>query len=291
MTPQKRASQSSKLVGRAFPFHQLRTSSRFAIAGALTALFVVPVSVAAFQLNDKSSIQARPGFIFLYVILFAWIWGWVVSIVRYRTIVHATYQKEFLIPKGGWKFSWANRLRWVLVWCSAISWAVMILTGSRKSVDPDSIAVSPWAFTSFVLAGMVAIGMTAILTGLKPELGETGALHLEKARGLSEEIRGHEASLKDKTESIASSLGERIAKRILDLERIHGEIDNAERKRQLIQREVNSEMLALNREIYAQGSRRELFRQWGFVIVSFALGFVVNWLSTPALELFRGFHF
>ena len=59
----------------------------------------------------------------------------------------------------------------------------------------------------------------------------------------------------------------------------------------LIQREVNSEMLALNREIYAQGSRRELFRQWGFVIVSFALGFVVNWLSTPALELFRGFHF
>jgi hypothetical protein len=86
------------------------------------------------------------------------------------------------------------------------------------------------------------------------------------------------------------SLGERISKRIVDLERLSEEFGNAQRTQELIQAAVDAEMLALSREVYGRSARRERQRQWGFELLSFVLGFVVNGLTPSVLDLFRGIH-
>jgi hypothetical protein len=89
---------------------------------------------------------------------------------------------------------------------------------------------------------------------------------------------------------VAQSLAERISARISDLEALTGQVGSAERKRELIQTEVDAEMRALSQEIYGASERKSLRQQWWFVGLSFVLGFLVNWLSGPMLELFHKIH-
>jgi hypothetical protein len=49
-------------------------------------------------------------------------------------------------------------------------------------------------------------------------------------------------------------------------------------------------MRTLSQEIYGASERKSLRQQWWFVGLSFVLGFFVNWLSGPMLELFHKIH-
>jgi len=166
----------------------------------------------------------------------------------------------------------------------------MVLTGHTTPTHPNTVTVSPWLAFAFALTGIGALVLTSISSDRPAGIASSEAFHLEEARGMQSQIQMHEANLKDKTDSIAESLGERISKRIGDLERLSDEVGSAQRKRELIQREVDSEMQALNREIYDISARRDRRRQWSFALLSFVLGFVVNGLTAPVVDLFRGIH-
>jgi hypothetical protein len=290
MASKRQSGSPQMLGGEAFPVHQFKRSSQYALRGTFITLFVVPVSVGAFRINDSSSVSARPCFIFVYVALFGWTVGWLASFLKYRALVLATYDKALLVAGSTRRFSWASRARWILAWLSATSWAVMMLAARIAQTHPNTVAVSPWLALASFLTGIAALVLTGILSNRVTGIASSEAFHLEEARGLKDEIKIHEASLRDKTDSIAESLGERISKRLADLERLSGEVGSSQRKRELIQTEVDAEMQALNREIYGISARRDRRRQWGFVLLSFVLGFVVNGLTAPVLDLFHGIH-
>ena len=268
------------LGGREFPVHQFKTASRFAAAGAIVALFLVPMSISAFQANDPTSVKARPGLIVIFALLAVWTFGWLINAIKYRALIRTAYDRNLLVPGGGWRVLWANRARWVFTWAAALSWAAILLSGHRGKSNEYSISVSLWLALAFTLIGILALmlNLSMMLSGAGLE---SEAARLEKARGLRDDIRDHEAKLEDRTDSIAQSLAERITARISDLEALSGQIGSAERKRELIQTEVDAEMRALNQEIYGASERKARRQQWWFVALSFILGFVVNWLSDP----------
>jgi hypothetical protein len=290
MAPRRQSSSPQRLGGKAFPAHQLKRSLQYAFCGALIFLFIAPWNISAFRTNDSSSVSARPGLTFFCVVFIVWTVGWLASFLKYRDLARATYDKALLVPGSTRRSHWASRARWILAWLSATLWAVLVLAGRTTPTHPNTVTVSPWLAFAFFLTGIGALILTGILGDRATGIASSEAFHLEEARGLKDEIQIHEASLRDKTDSIAESLGERISKRIVDLERLSDEVGSTQRKRELIQTEVDAEMQALNREIYGISARRDHRRQWGFALLSFVLGFVVNGLTVPVLDLFRGIH-
>ena len=277
-----------RLGGEAFPAHQLKRSSRYVFCGALAVAFVSPIVISVFRLNDNSSVSARPGFIVLYIALLVWTVAWLASLLKYRDLVRATYGKASLAPGSTRWFDRASRVGRILAWLSAISWAVMLLTARIVPAHSNTLMLSPWPGCAFTLTGIAAL----VLTGISHETGTVSseAFHLEEARGLQNQIQIHQAGLEGKTDLMTKSLGERISKRIVDLERLSDEFGNAQRTQELIQAAVDAEMLALDRKVYGLSARRDRQRQWGFQLLSFVLGFVVNGLTPSVLDLFRGIH-
>jgi hypothetical protein len=288
MVSKRQITPPLRLGGEAFPAHQLKRSSQYAFRGALAVAFITPIVISVFRLNDNSSVSARPGFILLYTALLVWTVAWLASLLKYRELVRATYSKTSLAPGSTRRSDRASRAGRILAWLSAISWAVMLLTARIVPAHSNTLILSPWPGCAFILTGIAAL----VLTGLSGEratgIVSSEAFHLEEARGLQNQIQMHDAGLRGKTDSMIDSLGERISKRIVDLERLSEEFGNAQRTQELIQAAVDAEMLALSREVYGRSARRERQRQWGFQLLSFVLGFVVNGLTPSVLDLFRG---
>jgi hypothetical protein len=206
------------LGGKEFPLHQLKTSSRFTVGGALAMCFVVPLSIYPFQGNDRSSVQARPGFIVLDIALAVWTCAWLASLIKYRAITRSRYKGTQLIPSGGRAVRRINRLRWASAWASALSGAVMLLAGYEQR-STGSIMLSLWPALAFFLSGILAIVLTVMLIGSESGLKSQGFIE-EEARGLTEDMRAHEVKLKESGDVMALSLSERISKNLEELERV-----------------------------------------------------------------------
>jgi hypothetical protein len=280
MSPQEQVRPGLALSGRDLPLHISNSAWRRMLGGALALAFVAPISVGAFRLNDSSSVSARPGSIIIDGVLLGWVGFWLSRYLSYRKLVLSSYAAAAIIPFDQPKVIWARRVRWVLAWLFLALWTALLMLGKASSSSPDTITVSPWLGSLCFLAGIGALILSAIL----PKPPESEAYQLESARLVGAKLGGQ-------ANQAFATLSERISKRIVDLQDLHGEISSAERKRELIQREVDAEKQALYREVFEISSRRDHRRQWGFVIVSFLLGFVVNWLSAPAWHLFHRLHF
>ncbi len=290
MTAKRKVDPPQRLRGKKFPAHQLMKSSQYAFRGGLTTLYLTPLIISVFHFHDRSSVGARPGFIFLYVAALAWTVGWLTSLVKYRAVVRATYDESLLMPGSTQKLNWANRAKWILAWLSGASWAAILLTASSVQNHPNTFVLSPWPIFAFLLTGIGALVLVGILSDHATGIASSEAFQLEEARGIQYQAQVHEAGLRDQTDSIAESLSERISKRIDDLERLSDEVGSTQRKRELIKTEVDAEMQALNREIYGISARKDRRRQWGFALLSFVLGFVVNGLTGPVVDLVRRIH-
>jgi hypothetical protein len=292
MAPKNQESSRRTLNGEKFPARQLRISTRFAIGGALVGLFIIPDSIGAFRLNDSSSVAARPGLIFVDIAVLAWTAGWILSVRKFGRLVRSTYDRPLLAPRSSRRSRLMNRVRWVFVWLSAASWASMQLTGvMTASTHSNQISVPAWGAAAFFLTGCVALVLSAILEDRKTGISPPEAFDLERAQDLREEVRRLGSGLEEITTSIAQSLSEKISNQIADLERVSGEVIDAQHKREIIQGTVNSEMKSLSREIYDISTRGEHRRQWAFALLSFLFGFVINWLTNPVWNLFRGLRF
>jgi hypothetical protein len=289
MAREQERTSKPRLGGKEFPLHQLRKSRRFAAGGGLVSLFFIPYAISAFRDNDPDSLHARPGLVFFYAALLVWTSAWTAHVMKYRALAQSKYTRSQFIPKGGRMATAANLTRWILAWSSGLTWAVMFAAGHSDQGNPHSTKVSAGLLIASYLSGLIALALTAFLSaGSKLE---SEAFRLEEARGLKDEINAHEAGLKDKTDSIAQSLSERIYQRIAELEMLSGEVGNAEQARKAIQSEIDSGRQELYRAVFGLGERKNLRQQWLFAALSFCLGFVVNWLSDPALNLFHRFHF
>jgi hypothetical protein len=199
------------LGGKEFPLHQLRTASRCTAAGAIVALFLVPISIPAFQADDTTSVKARPGLIVIFVLLAAWTFGWLINAIKYRALARTAYGRDLLAPSGGWRHLWANRARWIATWAAAILFATMVLSGHhRRTSNTDTIFVRWWLALAFTLSAALAVALNLKMI-ISEDAPEPEAARLEKARGLRDEIRAHEAKLQDRTDSVAQSLAERIS--------------------------------------------------------------------------------
>lgn len=290
MVEKKQISSLRRLGVKAFPAHQLERSSQYAFRGGIITLYLAPLVISVFRSNDSSSVGARPGFAFLFVASLVWTVVWLASFVKYRGLVQATYDEALLVPGSTRRYNLASRAKWILSWLAATSWAAMILTANTTQLHPNTLILSPWSVAVFVLTGIGALVLVVILSEHPTGIASSEAFQLEKDRGIQYELQMQEATLREKTDSIAESLGERISRRIDDLERLSLQVDSTRRTRELIQREVDAEMQELNRKIYGMSARKDRRRQWGFVFLSFVLGFVVNGLTAPVVDLVRGIH-
>jgi hypothetical protein len=86
------------------------------------------------------------------------------------------------------------------------------------------------------------------------------------------------------TEEVAADLERYLKDRLAFLSRLTAQVADQERLLQLTQRQkesLNNVMLSH----FERQSRSGLRHQILFLVIAFLLGFVVNWLSTPALDL------
>lgn len=280
--------RSAPLGGREYPAHELRQSAHFVAGGILLALYAVPITASFFWDTDRVSVQARPGSVVFYVLLAAWTGGWLMNAIKYRKLVRSAYARDQLVSCGRGMLVWGNRVRWVLIWISALTWAAMMIVVHEEKSYPPAIPVSGWLALAFLFSGLPALVLTTLISASHLE---SEAYRRETAHGLEKEILVRGAAMAEKADLAVHALAERISRRIAELDLLSAQVNDLERERQVAELALKPEILKLYNEAYGLSDRKSTRLQWLFLGLSFVLGFVVNWLSSPALTLFRHIHF
>jgi hypothetical protein len=288
MSPNKEAFPRQPLRGRAFPFHQMRFYFRCMTGGAFVSVYMIPYVRNAYA-YDNAPLNSRIGVAVVEALALVWTCGSAGSFLKYRSLAREAYDISMLDSGGGRAGRWLNRLKLLLTGSSLAAGAAMGLAGKNYATNPNTFVVSPWLAAAFYLCGMGALVLAGYLS--QSEFSSSEAARLEEARGLSEDVKRLEIAATEVSEPVINSLSEAISQRIIDLQRLYGEVDDVQRQNELIRGEVTSAVQSLMIDAVHVNSRRDLRRQWIFLLVSFVLGFVVNWLSQPALDFFRGAHF
>jgi Flp pilus assembly protein TadB len=119
-------------------------------------------------------------------------------------------------------------------------------------------------------------GASALLARRRERVKRRESILTERAKGLQTMVR--------EAQEVSRELELYLEERLAALQELSEKVDNQERLAALTPEQVE----ALNKILRQQftGSRRSgLIQQIVFLVLAFLLGFVVNWLSGPLLEI------
>ncbi|MFD2351075.1 hypothetical protein ACFSTC_19700 [Nonomuraea ferruginea] len=87
--------------------------------------------------------------------------------------------------------------------------------------------------------------------------------------------------------SVSEDLDREIAEKLARLTELSARLEAVRKEVQLTEEQTRMVDVVIGKHLVGQ-ARAQLVQQVVFLVLAFLLGFVVNWLSTPALDTLRG---
>ncbi|GAA4513690.1 hypothetical protein [Nonomuraea ferruginea] len=174
-------------------------------------------------------------------------------------------------------------------------WAIVVglilgLVGALLGMDPNTPELDKFFDDYFEpvyyglpgLAVLVGGGGWGILRLLerREERADRHAIVLEsRAKAVQDVVR--------ESASVSEDLDREIAEKLARLTELSARLEAVRKEVQLTEEQTRMVDVVIGKHLVGQ-ARAQLVQQVVFLVLAFLLGFVVNWLSTPALDTLRG---